>query len=122
MAICYDKDSVPRARELRCSQTRHEAKLWYHFLNSYYPRFQRQKPIGCYIVDFYCHKAKLIVELDGSQHYEEEGLAYDKRRTAVLERYHLEVLRFSNLDIDRNFTGVCQAIDRRVKERMDERE
>ena len=74
--------------------------------------------MASFIVDFYCHQAKLVIELDGSQHYEEQGLAYDAERTAILEGYGLKVLRFSNTEIDRNFRGVCSYIDRQVKERV----
>lgn len=85
-----------------------------------YPiRFKRQKPISSFIADFYCHAARLVVELDGSQHYDEQGLIYDKERAAVLEQYGVKVLRFSNLDVERNFQGVCTAIDLAVKERID---
>ncbi len=84
-----------------------------------YPvRFQRQKTIDRFIADFYCHKARLVIELDGSQHYTKEGLAYDEERTNVLNKYNLEVLRFSNSDIDRNFNGICAIIDEKIKERM----
>ena len=74
--------------------------------------------IDHFIADFYCHAAKLIIELDGSQHYEEQGIERDKERTAILEQYGLNVIRFSNLEIKQNFQGVCTAIDLAVKERM----
>ena len=70
-----------------------------------------------FVADFYCHEAKLVVELDGSQHYEEAGIARDKERSAILEKYGLKVIRFSNLEVDRNFQGVCTTIDLAVKER-----
>ena len=95
-----------------------ERKLWYEFLSDYSIKFTRQKNIGDFIVDFHCAKAKLVVELDGSQHYTDEGMEYDKMRTAVLEEYNLTVIRFSNLEIDNNFSGVCQQIDACVKENM----
>ena len=85
-----------------------------------YPiRFKRQKPISSFIADFYCHAARLVVELDGSQHYDEQGLIYDKERAAILEQYGVKVLRFSNLEVERNFQGVCTAIDLAVKERIE---
>ena len=99
------------SRQLRKNQTKEEALLWYNFLSKYPMRFRRQYVIGNYIVDFYCHKAKLVVELDGSQHYEEAGQAQDKERTMYLETLGLHVLRFSNLDVLRNFHSVCQSID-----------
>ena len=99
------------SRQLRKNQTKEEALLWYNFLSKYPLRFRRQYVIGKYIVDFYCHKAKLVVELDGSQHYEEAGQKQDHERTKYLESLGLKVLRFSNLDILRQFRSVCQSID-----------
>ena len=107
------------ARSLRKRMTKEEAKLWYQFLRLYIPRFHRQYVIGNYIVDFYCHQAKLVVELDGSQHCESEGIAYDQTRTAYLRSQGLEVLRFSNLDVWRKFRGVCEMIDIAVKRKAD---
>ena len=96
--------------------TKYEKHLWYDFLRDYPVRFQRQKAIGRYIADFYCAKAKLIVELDGSGHYEEAQELYDKERTEYLERMGLHVLRFTNLDIARRFRGVCECIHNTVEE------
>ena len=107
------------AQELRKGQTKEEAQLWYQFLSRYPCRFRRQYVIGNYIADFYCHKAKLVVELDGSQHYEPEEMEYDRIRTEYLKSQGLQVLRFTNLDIQRRFRGVCEAIDMTVKERTD---
>ena len=92
-----------------------ERKLWYLFLKDYTFRFQRQKCIDRFIVDFYCAKVKLIVELDGGGHYTPEQQNKDAIRTAILESHGLKVLRFCNLDIDRNFSGVCTVIDREVQ-------
>ena len=117
MSLPYKGKLIPRAKELRKNATRQEKKLWYEFLNSYPVRFQRQKSIDSFVADFYCHEAKLVVELDGSQHYEEAGIARDKERSAILEKYGLKVIRFSNLEVDRNFQGVCTTIDLAVKER-----
>ena len=105
------------AQSLRKSLTKEEAQLWYQFLCRYPLRFRRQYVIGNYIADFYCHKAKLVVELDGSQHYSPEEQSYDQKRTAYLESQGLYVLRFSNLDVMRRFQDVCQAIDMTAKER-----
>ena len=118
MSLKYNGNLIPRAKELRKNATRQENHLWYDFLRTYPVRFQRQKTIDRFIADFYCHKARLVIELDGCQHYTDEGLAYDEERTNVLNTYNLEVLRFSNLDIDRNFNGVCTIIDEKIKERM----
>ena len=95
--------------------TRQERHLWYSFLKKYPVKFYRQRIIDHYIADFYCSKAKLVIELDGSQHYTDEGKEYDRIRTDILERYGLEVMRFSNSDIDRNFAAVCATIDEKVK-------
>ena len=92
-----------------------ERKLWYNFLRNYPIRFQRQKSIGNYIVDFYCAKAGLVIELDGGGHYTIEQTEKDNLRTKELENMKLTVLRFCNLDIDRNFSGVCEYIDLTVK-------
>ena len=106
------------ARMLRKNMTRHEKHLWYDYLKQYPVRWYKQRIIENFIVDFYCSNAKLVVELDGSQHYTEQGLEYDRERSLYLEAYGLMVLRFSNDDIDKNFEGVCLEIDRVVKERM----
>ena len=95
-----------------------ERKLWYEFLRNYPVRFQRQKSIGNYIVDFYCAKANVVIELDGSQHYEDDGLFNDEKRTAYLEQYGIKVIRISNLDILKNFDGVCMCIDNVVKQSL----
>ena len=107
----YNKENIPLAKALRKNMTPWERKLWYEFLRSYPTRFQRQKAIGNYIVDFYCAKARLVIELDGGGHYESRQIEQDAHRTKELEAMHLTVLRICNLDIDRNFVGVCQAID-----------
>ena len=105
------------AQMLRKNLTKEEAHLWYQFLCRYPLRFRRQYVIGNYITDFYCHQAKMVVELDGSQHYSPEEIEYDQRRTNYLQSLGLCVLRFSNLDIMRRFRDVCEAIDRTAKER-----
>lgn len=111
----YNKSNIPLAKELRKNMTPWERKLWYNFLREYPLRFQRQKAIGDYIVDFYCAKARLVIELDGSGHYTEEQEQKDKIRTKTLEGMNLTVLRICNPDIDRDFGGVCAHIDAAVK-------
>ena len=106
------------ARALRKEMTKEERHLWYDFLRNYPVRFLRQKVIDNYIVDFYCHDARLIIELDGSQHYEKEGLLKDKLRTEHLESRNLTVIRISNNEVMRNFRGVCEYIDMAVKESL----
>ena len=106
------------AKELRRRMTPQERHLWYDFLKTYPVKIYRQRIINNFIADFYCHQARLVIELDGSQHYTEDGLAYDAERTAILEKYGIEVLRFSNRDVDDNFQGVCLMIDMTIRERM----
>ena len=118
MSLPYQKKLIPRAQELRKKATKQESHLRYDFLHNYPVRFQRQKTIDSFIADFYCHEARLVIELDGSQHYDEQGLAYDKERSAIFAEYSVKVVRFSNLEVEKNFQGVCTAIDLTVKARM----
>ncbi len=111
----YNKNNILLAKELRKNMTPWERKLWYEFLRDYPIRFQRQKAIGNYIADFYCAKAGLVIELDGGEHYTAAQAKKDEVRTKELESMHLTVLRICNLDIDRNFSGVCEYIDLAVK-------
>ena len=111
----YNKANIPLAKALRKNLTPWERKLWYNFLRGYPLRFQRQKVIGNYIADFYCAKAKLMLELDGGGHYTIEQSQKDHLRTKELESMGLTVLRICNSDIDRNFNGVCEYIDLSVK-------
>ena len=113
----HEKKNETYAKELRKDMTPWERKLWYRFLKDYPIRFQRQKCIDQYIVDFYCFRAKLVIELDGGGHYDPENQRKDAHRTKVLEKYGLKVLRFCNTDIDKNFYGVCTVIDREIKQR-----
>ncbi|MCH5300963.1 MAG: endonuclease domain-containing protein [Ruminococcus sp.] len=115
MKVPRNKNMLPNAKNLRKSMTPQERHLWYDFLRNYSVKFRRQEIIGTYIVDFYSHKIKLAIELDGSQHYEENGLEYDKKRTDFLSKLGVKVLRFSNLDINENFYGVCTYIDEYVQ-------
>jgi very-short-patch-repair endonuclease len=103
------------ARELRKNMTLEERILWYQYLRTYPVQWNRQKVIGPYIVDFYCKRAKLIIELDGSQHYDPEHAAHDQERTAYLNSLGYTVLRFANTDVKTNLSGVCAAIDRAVQ-------
>ena len=114
----HNKALVPNAKNLRKNLTKEERRLWYDYLRTYPVKFLRQKIIGKYIVDFYCAKAKLIVELDGSQHYEDKGMEYDAERTAYLEQYGVRVLRIPNNEVSRNFSGVCEYIDFAVKQSL----
>ena len=113
----HERKNEAYARQLRRDMTPWERKLWYCFLKDYPVRFQRQKCIDNYIADFYCFRAKLVVELDGGGHYDPIQKSKDDSRTKVLESCGLKVLRFCNLDIDKNFYGVCTVIDKEVKAR-----
>jgi len=103
-----------RARDLRKNATRQEQHLWYDFLRSHPAKFRRQQQIGPYIADFFCPSARLIIELDGSGHYEPDGLEYDRWRDAYIVAQGIRVLRFTNLQIDREFAAVCDMIHRAV--------
>ena len=103
-------NSKTNARQLRKSMTKEEKKLWYDFLSGVYPKFQRQKLIGKYIVDFYCAKLKLAIELDGSQHFEDDALEYDKTRTEYINSIGIKVIRFTNHEINTKFRNVCETI------------
>ena len=105
---------LSNARSLRKEMTKEERHLWYDFLKTLPVTVHRQKVIGNYIVDFYCASAKLVIELDGSQHYEAAGQMKDSVRDAFLSDLGLTVVRYSNLDISQNFEGVCQDILRRI--------
>ena len=98
------------SQQLRKSQTKEEAYLWNNFLRRYPLQFRRQYIIGSFIADFYCHKAKLVVELDGSQHFEQDGTEKDRVRTEYLKSQGLRVLRFSNLEVLKEFDAVCEKI------------
>ncbi|MBQ9929376.1 MAG: endonuclease domain-containing protein [Oscillospiraceae bacterium] len=114
----YNNNNISLARKLRKEMTPWESKLWHYFLKHYSPRIQRQKPILSYIVDFYCAKAKLIIELDGSGHCEHCQNENDRERTEKLESLGMKVIRFYNIDIDKNFYGVCSVIDEEIKRRI----
>ncbi|HIV67517.1 MAG TPA: endonuclease domain-containing protein [Candidatus Butyricicoccus stercorigallinarum] len=114
----HNKQLVPLAKQLRKEMTKEERHLWFDFLRFYSVRFSRQKILGNYIVDFYSAKAKLVIELDGSQHYEDRNVEKDAARTAFLEGYGLKVIRIPNNEVNRNFRGVCEHIDEVVKQSL----
>ena len=114
----HNEAIVPAAKMLRKNMTKEEKHLWYDFLRTYQVRFSRQKVLGKYIADFYSAEAKLVIELDGSQHYTDEEQIYDEIRTAFLEGYGLKVIRIPNSEIHSNFEGVCEYIDTVVKQSL----
>ena len=117
----HNKQLVPFAKQLRVEMTKEERHLWYDFLRDYPVRFLRQKVLGRYIVDFYSAEAKLVIELDGSQHYEEANLENDTVRTKFLESYGLKIIRIPNNQVFKNFRGVCEYIDLAVKQSLSQK-
>ena len=116
----YNKALNPLARELRKNMTSQERDLWYKYLRHHPLKFTRQKVLGKYIADFYCASAKLVIELDGSQHYEPQNQRTDQIRTEYLETFGVAVLRIANTDVMRNFSGVCEYIDGLIQSRSSE--
>ncbi|MBF6593278.1 MAG: endonuclease domain-containing protein [Thermaceae bacterium] len=114
----YSRSLIGRAKDMRQEMTR-PAKLWFEYLKGQTPRWRNQRPFGPYILDFYCAAAKLAVEVDGESHFTEQGLAYDAERTTYLEALGIRVLRFTNLEVSRNFGGVCETIERQTAERLE---
>ena len=106
---------------LRREMTKEERHLWYDFLKTLPQTIHRQKVVGRYIVDFYCAEAKLIIEIDGTQHYEEEGKSKDLERDSYLYSLGYTVVRYSNRDIHENFEGVCTDILNRILESKEDR-
>lgn len=106
-----NKTNNPKLTEnskfLRKNMTKQERHLWYDFLKTLPITFHRQKVLGNYIVDFYCASKKIVIELDGSQHFENTGKSKDEIRDKYLQNLGIKVLRYSNLDVDSNFYGVC---------------
>ena len=121
MQTKHNKQLVPLAKKLRKDMTREERHLWYDFLKTYPVRFTRQKVLGKYIADFYCAQAKIVIELDGSQHYEDENAEMDDERTTFLQGYGLKVLRIPNNWIMREFQNVCEHIDRQVRQSLSQK-
>ena len=117
----HNKQLVPFAKQLRKEMTKEERHLWYDFLRTHSVRFSRQKVLGKYIADFYSAEAKLVIELDGSQHYGDDNLEKDAERTAFLEGYGLTIIRIPNNEVSRNFRGVCEYIDVAVRQSLSQK-
>ena len=115
--VVKNNDMLDVARRLRREMTPQEQRLWYVFLRKYPVKFYKQRIIESFIVDFYCADARLVIELDGSQHYEDKGIKYDAERTKFLEQNGLTVVRIPNNEINRNFDGVCEYLDSVLKSR-----
>ena len=117
----HNRQLVPFAKQLRKEMTKEERHIWYDFLRSYPVRFSRQKVLGKYIADFYSAEARLVIELDGAQHFEDHNLEKDAERTAFLEGYGLTVIRIPNNDVSGNFHGVCEYIDTVVRQSLSQK-
>ena len=113
--IPYNADITARARQLRRNMTESERKLWFCYLKDCGIKFYRQKQIENYIIDFYCAKARLVIEVDGDSHFNEDAAQYDNERTKLLENYGLSIIRFTNNDIKYRFPGVCETIEKFIK-------
>ena len=109
---------LDQAKELRKNMTPQEKKLWYQYLKHHPIRFYKQRIILSFIVDFYCSSAKLVIEVDGAQHYTSQGLAYDKERSILFKEFGIKVIRFSNSRIDHDFDEVCKEIDHEIRSRI----
>ncbi len=118
MNIPKDNSLIKKAKTLRKEMTPHERKLWYMFLKNYPVKIYKQRIIGDYIVDFYCAGAKVVIELDGSQHYDNKDLIYDSKRDHFLESLGLKVYRIPNSEINDHFRGVCEELDRIIQSRL----
>lgn len=112
--LYYNKNLKLLARKLRNNMTKEERKLWYEYLRNCSARFLRQKIIGNYIVDFYSPKLKIVIELDGGQHFEDENLKKDRIRGEYLTNLGLVILRYNNFDINNNFENVCFDINEKI--------
>ena len=117
----YNKQLVTMAKQLRKEMTKEERHLWYDFLRTHSVRFSRQKILGKYIADFYSAEAKLVIELDGSQHYKDVNIEKDAERTAFLEGYGLTVIRIPNNEVNSNFRGVCEYINTAVRQSLSQK-
>ena len=106
------------AKELRKNMTKEEKHLWYDFLRKHNVRFSRQKVLGKYIADFYSAEAKLIIELDGSQHFEPDNIVKDNERTEYLEQYGLKMVRIPNNEINNNFDNVCEYLEKIIQQSL----
>ena len=113
-----NRELVSNARNLRREMTKEERHLWYDYLRLHPVKFRRQAVFGKFIVDFYCVKANLVIELDGSQHYDPQNQQADRIRTEYLEKFGVTVIRIANTDVTRNFRGVCEYIDCIVQKRL----
>ena len=114
----HNKMLTENAKILRNNMTKEEKHLWYDYLKKCPVKFSRQKVLGRYIADFYSAKAKLVIELDGAQHFEKEVREYDNKRTAFLEEYGLKIIRIPNSEINNNFEGICRYLNEQIEQSL----
>jgi very-short-patch-repair endonuclease len=110
----YNQKLILKAKELRQNMTVAEKRLWHNYLKNLPLRVLRQRPIDNFIVDFYCAKLKLVIEVDGNSHVTDDGIESDRARTQILEGYGLKIIRFTNDEVFNNFEAVCEAIENLV--------
>ena len=114
----HNKMLTENAKILRNNMTKEEKHLWYDYLKKCPVRFSRQKVLGKYIADFYSAEAKIVIELDGAQHFEKENRIYDEKRTEFLEQYDLKIIRIPNGEINTNFEGICRYLDKQIEQSL----
>ena len=114
----HNKNLTENAKFLRNNMTKEEKNLWYDYFKNCSVRFSRQKVLGKYIADFYSAEAKLVIELDGSQHFEKENRIYDEKRTEFLEQYGIKIIRIPNSEINNNFEGICRYLDKQIEQSL----
>ena len=118
MEYKHNKELTENAKFLRNNMTKEEKHLWYDYLKKCPVRFSRQKVLGKYIADFYSAEAKIVIELDGVQHFEKENRIYDEKRTEFLEQYDLKIIRIPNGEINTNFEGICRYLNKQIEQSL----
>lgn len=118
MILSYNSQLKPKTRDLRKNMTDAEIHLWQRIKGKQLQglQFYRQKPIGIYIVDFYCPQVKLILEIDGGQHYEKENMEKDRIRDEYFQKLGLKVLRFNNIEVLKNIDGVVESVNKEISQ------
>ena len=114
----HNANLTPLAKDLRKNMTKEERHLWYDYLRGHPGRFSRQKVLGKYIADFYSAQAKIVIELDGSQHFDPEEMRKDQERTSFLEGYGLKIVRIPNNEVNENFRGVCEYLENLIEQSL----
>ena len=118
LQIPYDPSLKEKARQLRNNLTPAEKHFWNALRSTPFYQdntFNRQKPFGKYIVDFYCHEQQLVIEIDGDSHYEDHAQVYDQKRTKFLESHGLKVVRFTNSEVMKSIDGVMIILEKMIE-------